>query len=107
MPAELNKGFLASGLRYKGMLRYPKSKLEKDPKYEMVKDYIKSIYNWSEIDCKANKMIIEMALNDKEFTETLCHHCGFDNSERKKFGMDIIKKNDITVKKSRGIFDYL
>lgn len=93
IPSEISKGFLSLGLKYRGMLKYPKSKIEEDEKYRIVKDYVKSIYGWSEMECRKNKRIIEILLNSSSFINELCRLCGFDASERKMFGLDIIRKD--------------
>lgn len=86
-------------------LRFPKkTESKKNAKLDIVKKYLKHIYEWSESECMKNIDIINYYVDDKDFIDWLDNYVGFEKKEKKLFKIKCnlkVKKNVDIIEESK------
>jgi hypothetical protein len=91
-----------------GFYKYPKkTKLEEDERGELIQKYICKIYNWSKLEYRKNKKII----NEENAIELIKNSCGLDKKECRILGVEYgtIKKYKFVENKPKpaGLANFL
>lgn len=93
-----------------GFFKYPKkSAEEKDDKfYILMKESTKKLYNWSELEYKKNKIVVEPLFNDEKYVQELATRLGFTKEECKIAGIKFeVKKYEYRPKSTIDIFSFM
>ena len=87
--------YLHFNKRNKGFIRYPKKAKNTDETLEILRPYIKKLYQWSDKDIEKNKIVIDLMLKKEQFVKYLNDSIGLDKADAKKFGINTeIKKQE-------------
>jgi len=69
----------------------PKATKFDEKKLEVVKPYIKSLFDWSERDFNEHKKLIDNFLKDENFLKKLNEHVSLEKKEAKELGLEFVK----------------
>jgi len=85
---EIILSYLYLNKKNKSFIRYPKKSKSNNEALEILRPYIKKMYQWSDRDIEKNKIVVERLVEDEKFINHINNTIGLEKADAKKFGVD-------------------
>ena len=97
--------FLAYNMSYAPFVRMPKPTKCYREKFDIIAGALKKLYGWSDRVINLSKSLIIQLCDDKKLIEELSGRAGWDDKQRKLFGLGV-KKFEAKKQQVQSLFSY-